>query len=192
MNWNNLNNATFENDIVRLRRLRVSDREALKKIVFQPSTWTHFVAQINTIADLDTFIEQAIQDSLNGTRAVFVIIDKATGELVGSTAYGNISKNEAKLEIGWSWLCEEARGTGVNKAAKALLINHAFEALGCERVEFKTDILNTVAKAGLASIGAMEEGVLRSFNYMPGGRRRDVVYYSILRPEWLNTRALRD
>ena len=76
------------------------------------------------------------------------------------------------------------QGRGINRWAKYLLLEHAFENLGAERVEFKTDQLNVQARAGLRNIGALEEGVLRSFNPMPGGRRRDAVYYSVLRGEW--------
>ena len=121
---------------------------------------------------------------LSGTRLVFEFLDRATGRLAGSTAYGNMSEAERRLEIGWSWLGKAYRGTGINRSVKRLLLGHAFESLGCERVEFKTDELNLRARAGLRSIGAQEEGTLRSFNYMPGGRRRNAVYYSILKDEW--------
>ena len=138
---------------------------------------------------MDQFIEQAIQDSLNGTRIVFSIIDNESGQIVGSTAFGNLAESERRIEIGWSWLSAGARRTGINRATKLALLNYAFEQLECERVEFKTDILNTPARAGLAGLGAEEEGVLRSFNYMPGGRRRDVIYYSILRHDWPSVRV---
>ena len=72
----------------------------------------------------------------------------------------------------------------MNKAAKRLLLAYAFDQLECERVEFKTDVLNLGARKGLGNIGATEEGVLRSHTLMPGGRRRDTIYFSILRPEW--------
>ncbi|WP_235609236.1 GNAT family N-acetyltransferase, partial [Frankia casuarinae] len=68
--------------------------------------------------------------------------------------------------------------------AKVLLLEHAFERLGALRVEFKTDVLNTQARGGLRNIGAVEEGVLRSYNPMPDGRRRDAIYYSVLVEEW--------
>lgn len=191
MNWRQLKDVTLENDRVRLRRVRLTDRAAFERIAFDPAIWRHFVAQIATHDDLDRFLEQAVQDTLNGTRIVFAIIDRETDRIVGSSAYGNLAEAERRLEIGWSWLGEEARRTGINRAAKFALLQHAFDVLGCERVEFKTDVLNTPARAGLAGIGATEEGVLRSFNYMPGGRRRDVIYYSVLRHEWQQVRDTR-
>lgn len=191
MNWHTLKDLVLENDTVKLRRIAVTDRAAFERIAFETSTWHHFVTQVTTHDELDRFIEQAIQDTLNGARIVFAIVERKTDRIVGSSAYGNLAASERRLEIGWSWLCEEARRTGINRAAKHLLLQHAFETLECERVEFKTDVLNTPARRGLAGIGATEEGVLRSFNFMPGGRRRDVIYYSILRHEWPEVRDRR-
>lgn len=191
MSWGKLADLVLTNRRVELRRIRITDREAFSRIVFDDPIWEYFVTRISTTDDLDRFIETAVRDTLTGTRIVFAIVDRATGQIVGSSAYGNLAEADRRLEIGWSWVATSARRTGVNRAAKLALLDHAFGELGCERVEFKTDVLNTAAKQGLAGIGATEEGVLRSFNYMPGGRRRDVVYYSILRAEWPAVRAER-
>ncbi|KJY40503.1 GCN5 family acetyltransferase, partial [Streptomyces sp. NRRL B-1568] len=102
----------------------------------------------------------------------------STGRTAGSMSFGNMAEADRRLEIGWSWLGRDFRGKGVNRWAKYLLLRHAFETLGAERVEFKTDILNEQARRGLRNIGAVEEGTLRSFNFMPGGRRRDAIFYS--------------
>ena len=158
MTWRNLKDLTLENERVRLRRIRIDDYAAFERIVFEPEIWEYFVARIQAPDDLSRFIEQAIQDTLNGTRIVFAIIDRRTDRIVGSTAYGNLAEGERRLEIGWSWLCRDARRTGINRAVKFELLKHAFETLECERVEFKTDILNAGARAGLAGIGAAEEG----------------------------------
>ncbi|KUL53402.1 GNAT family N-acetyltransferase [Streptomyces sp. NRRL S-1521] len=184
MSWDKLAGVELANDRVTLRRVRVTDTEAFAHIVYEPEIWRYFVQRIETPDDLHGFMESAIRDTLTGTRIVFAVIDNATGRIVGSTAYGNLAPADRRLEIGWSWVYAGARRTGVNRATKLALLDHAFDALGCERVEFKTDVLNEGARTGLAGIGAVEEGVLRSYNYMPGGRRRDVVYYSILRDEW--------
>ncbi|MEE1752883.1 GNAT family N-acetyltransferase [Streptomyces sp. SP18CS02] len=184
MSWDRLADLELANERVTLRRVGVADTDAFARIVYEPEIWRYFVQRIETPTDLHAFMETAIRDTLTGIRIVFAVIDNAHGGIVGSTAYGNLAAADRRLEIGWSWLHSGARRTGVNRAAKLALLDHAFGALGCERVEFKTDVLNTGARAGLAGIGAVEDGVLRSFNFMPGGRRRDVVYYSILREEW--------
>lgn len=184
MPWSNLKDANPRNDRVSLSRITVCDRDAFAEIALDPKIWTHFVAVVHDDDDLDAFIEAAIRDTLSGSRIVFAIRDLTTGEIVGSSAYGNISEAERKLEIGWSWIMPAAQRSGANRAAKLALLTHAFEVLECERVEFKTDVLNTPARTALKRIGATEEGVLRSFNYMPGGRRRDAIFYSILKEEW--------
>jgi RimJ/RimL family protein N-acetyltransferase len=188
MSWAKLKDIVLVNDRVELRRVRLTNRAAFERIAFEPEIWQYFVARISTVDELDEFLETAVADTLRGTRIVFTVTDRASGHVVGSTAYGNLAESERRLEIGWSWLAAEARRTGVNRATKLALLDHAFVELGCERVEFKTDVLNTPARTALVKMGAQEEGVLRSFNYMPGGRRRDVIYYSILRNEWPTVR----
>jgi RimJ/RimL family protein N-acetyltransferase len=191
MSWTSLADLTLENRRVTLRRVRLTDREQFAEIAYEPAIWEYFVSRIADPADLDRFLETSVQDTLNGTRIVFAIVDRETGRIAGSSSYGNLAPADKRLEIGWSWVSVPARRTGVNRGAKLALLDHAFDVLGCERVEFKTDVLNAGARAGLAGIGAREEGVLRSYNYMPGGRRRDVVYYSILADEWPRVRKER-
>lgn len=179
-----LDGVELENEYARLRPITPGDRAAFAEIVFDAHIWRYFVQRVDTDADLDCFIEQAVEDIAAGRRIVFAVFDKATGALAGSMAYGNLAEADRRLEIGWSWLGSAYRGKGLNRWAKFLLLQHAFEQFDCERVEFKTDVLNLQARKGLQNIGATEEGVLRSFNYMPDGRRRDAIYFSILRQEW--------
>jgi RimJ/RimL family protein N-acetyltransferase len=193
MTWNipDLMNTTLENDLVKLRRIGLNDKPDFERIAYDPDSWAYMVSVVHDEQSLVAFLERAIADSLAGTRVVFAIIDKQSGRFAGTTAFGNLAPADKRLEIGWSWLGAPYRGTGVNRATKGLLLDYAFGALGCERVEFKTDVLNVRARAGLKSIGATEEGVMRSFNFMPSGRRRDAIYYSILTAEWPNVRATR-
>jgi RimJ/RimL family protein N-acetyltransferase len=186
-----MKDVVLENDVVRLRRINLNDKAGFAKIAFDPETWEHFVSMVSTEQELDNLLEEAIRDTLSGSRMAFAIVDRASGEVAGSTSYGNLFPKERKLEIGWSWLGRQYRGTGINRATKALLLEYAFDTLGCERVEFKTDILNLRARRGLSAIGATEEGTLRSFNYMPGGRRRNAVFYSILKHEWAELKKAR-
>lgn len=184
MSWRELALARLENEHVLLRPVAEADREPLRAIAHDPDIWRYFVARIETDADFDAFFDAALTDTAAGRRVAFHITDKSTGRTAGSMCYGNVSEPDRRLEIGWSWLGRDFRGHGVNRWAKYLLLEHAFERLQAERVEFKTDVLNQQARAGLRNIGAVEEGVLRSFNPMPDGRRRDAVFYSVLRAEW--------
>lgn len=179
MSWQTMFFTTMENDRVRLRPLQASDRAALAKIAFDPEIWRYFVSRIDDEAGLDRFIETGLADIEARRRAVFLVIDKPNNTVAGSMCYGNLAEADRRLEIGWSWLGARYRGAGVNRSAKLALLTYAFEELGCARVEFKTDVLNEPARKGLRNIGAKEEGVFRSYNVMPGGRRRDAVYYSI-------------
>ena len=184
MSWAELAAATLENDHVRLRPISPEDRESIHDIAMDPVIWRYFVSLVETEEDFDAFFQGMVADHAAGRCVVFHITDKTTGRCAGSMSFGNLSEADARLEIGWSWLGVDFQGRGINRWAKYLLLEHAFENLGAERVEFKTDQLNAQARAGLRNIGALEEGVLRSFNPMPGGRRRDAVYYSVLRGEW--------
>lgn len=184
MSWSRLKGLTLENHAVVLRPLTREDWAGLQAIAYDPDIWRYFVFRIENEQDLRRFLDEAVADNETGKRAVFGVHDRATNELAGSMAFGNLSEAERRLEIGWSWLGAGFRGTTINGWSKYLLLQDAFEALDCERVEFKTDVLNLRARAGLRKIGATEEGTLRSYNYMPDGRRRDAIYYSVLRREW--------
>lgn len=189
MAWAQLAASTLENEHVLLRPVRPEDRESLRAIAMDPDIWRYFVFRVESDADFDAFFDAGLSDSAAGTRIVFHITDKRTGRAAGSMSYWNMSEKDARLEIGWSWLGRDFRGAGVNRWAKFLMLRHAFEQMSAERVEFKTDRLNVQACRGLRNIGATEEGTLRSLNPMPGGRRRDAVYFSILRAEWPDVRA---
>ncbi|MBW7982875.1 GNAT family N-acetyltransferase [Enterobacillus tribolii] len=184
MNWQTTASATLENEHVMLRPVREDDRESIRALARDSHIWRYFVFRVSSEEEFENFFNAMLSDQATGTRAVFIVVDKASGQIAGSMSFGNMVEKEARLEIGWSWLGEAFRGKGINRWAKYLLMRHAFEVLGVLRVEFKTDVLNLQARAGLRNIGAKEEGVLRSFNFMPDGRRRDAVFYSVLADEW--------
>jgi RimJ/RimL family protein N-acetyltransferase len=182
--WSQSASALLENEHVELHPVAEADREPLRKIAFDARIWKYFVSRVADDADYEKFFDVMLADQGSGKRVVFIVVDKASGDVAGSSSYGNLVEADGRLEIGWSWLGVDFQGKGVNRWVKYLLLEHAFDVLGAERVEFKTDVLNAQARAGLRNIGAFEEGVLRSFNPMPEGRRRDAIYYSVLRAEW--------
>ncbi|MGH3738307.1 MAG: GNAT family N-acetyltransferase [Micromonosporaceae bacterium] len=184
MSWAEHAAARLENDHVLLRPIAPDDRESLRAIAMDPEIWRYFVAAVGNDAEFDAFFDACLSDHRAGRRAVYHITDKSTGRAAGSMSFGNLSEPDRRLEIGWSWLGRDFQGKGVNRWAKLLLLEHAFERLDAERVEFKTDQLNQQARRGLRNIGATEEGTFRSYNPMPDGRRRDAVFYSVLRAEW--------
>ncbi|NNH68373.1 GNAT family N-acetyltransferase [Nocardia uniformis] len=184
MSWVVLGHQVLENDHVRLQPISAGDREAMHAVAMDPEIWRYFVTLIETRADFDEYFDACLDDDREGRRVVYVLTDKGSGRVAGSMSFGNLAEPAARLEIGWSWLGHDFRGAGLNRWAKLLLLEHAFDTMGAHRVEFKTDQLNMRARSALRNIGATEEGTLRSFDFMPGGRRRDAVYYSILAVEW--------
>lgn len=138
------------------------------------------------VADVRQWIDEALASP---AQLPFVILDQRKGRTLGSTRYLNISVEHRRLEIGWTWLGREWQGTGVNVEAKYLLLEHAFEKLGCRRVEFKTDARNQRSLRALEKLGAVREGVLRKHMIAQGGEPRDSVYFSVVDDEWPGLKA---
>jgi RimJ/RimL family protein N-acetyltransferase len=114
----------------------------------------------------------------------FALIEKSSGRAIGSTRYGNIDRTHYRVEIGWTWVAPAWQRSAVNTEAKYLLLQHAFETLGCIRVELKTDSLNEKSRVAILRIGAREEGTFRNHMITSSGRIRHSVYFSILDSEW--------
>ena len=147
-------------------------------------TWNYFTLNLADKDHLRKWMDQGFADRLANTRRPFTIIEKSTKKIAGSMSMGNISMHDLRLEIGWSWLGKEFRGTDVNRHSKFAMMKYAFDELKFERVEFKTDVLNQRARRVLEKLGVKEEGILRNHMTMWNNRRRDSVYYSVLKNEW--------
>jgi N-acetyltransferase len=119
----------------------------------------------------------------------FAQVEKTTGRVIGSTRYANIERAHRRLEIGWTWIARPWQRTAVNTESKYLLLRHAFETLGCVRVELKTDSLNAKSRAAILRIGAREEGTFRNHMITSSGRIRHTVYFSIVDAEWPEVRS---
>jgi RimJ/RimL family protein N-acetyltransferase len=176
---------TLETPRVLLRLLKQDDYELLRPLTKDHDTWKFFTKDLYEDAELKLWIEEALEGRRNFNRMPFLVIDKDVNQVAGSTSFGNISFYDKRIEIGWSWLGTEFMGTGLNRHAKFALMCHAFEAMQMERVEIKTDVLNERSRKAILKIGMYEEGILRSHQQMHSNRRRDTVYYSIIRDEWL-------
>lgn len=133
------------------------------------------------LADTRQWIDEALQSP---AQLPFAIVELGKNKAVGSTRYLNIRPEHRALEIGWTWLGQEWQRTGVNTQVKLLLLTHAFERLGCVRVEFKTDTRNTRSQRALERMGAVREGVLRNHMIVQGDYVRDSVYFSVIEQDW--------
>lgn len=186
-NFDTSQHIILENDRIRLRPLIEDDYNNLRPIAHRNQNLLQFSPQqVNTDEQLKNYIRKALQQQTEGSRYPFISFDKKTQEYSGSTSYLNISNANARLEIGATWIGREFHGTGLNKQQKLLMLRHAFEILGMQRVELKTDGRNLQSQRAMEKIGAIREGSLRSHTIMEDGHRRDTVYYSILLDEWPN------
>jgi RimJ/RimL family protein N-acetyltransferase len=175
---------SLTNDKIILRPMINEDYISFEKLTGDKSMWLWFTEDLSDKFVLSDWVSKAVRDRKDKIRLAFTIIDKITGAVIGSTSYGNISFHDTRIEIGWTWIAKDYQGKRINDQVKYLMMQYAFESLGFERVEFKTDVLNVYARKALIRIGATEEGVLRSHTLMTRGRRRDTIYYSVLKPEW--------
>ncbi len=181
---------SLETPRVILRLLDRADLPHLSLLTKNKDIWKYFTTDLSDDLSLQKWIDEALEDRRVGKRMPFTIIDRDTKIISGSTSYGNISFHDKRLEIGWTWLGTAHMGTGVNRHAKFAMLSFALEVMKMERVEVKTDNLNERAKTALLKIGMKPEGVLRSHMQMHSNRRRDSIYYSIIKEEWEEVRGL--
>lgn len=178
----------LEGRVVRLEPLTLDHAPALAPVAFDPDLWQWTIGRVENDADLRAYIEDALALQRGGSALPFCTIAKDSGTAVGSSRFGNYDAGNRRVEIGWTWVAPRWQRTNVNAEAKLLMLEYAFEQLGCVRVEFKTDALNLRSQRALEKLGATREGVLRSHMIVQGGRRRDSVYFSILVEEWPDVR----
>jgi RimJ/RimL family protein N-acetyltransferase len=176
--------VTLEGKHVRLEPVRLDHVAALWHVGAYEELWRYIPYTIRSEDDMRTLIEAELHRQQAGLTFRFATIARACEQPIGSTSYLNIDRQHRRLEIGGTWITPSWQRSAVNTEAKYLQLSHAFETLGCIRVEFKTDSLNVKSRQALARIGAVEEGTFRNHMVMPDGRLRHSVYFSIVDSEW--------
>lgn len=176
--------VTLQGRVVRLEPLALAHVPGLARVGLDPELWRWIPTQVADAAQMQAWVQTALDEQTAGTSLPFAIISQASGEAIGSTRYMNIVPAHRRLEIGSTWLSTAAQRSGANTEAKLLLLTHAFEALKAIRVELKTDALNSRSRAAIARIGGIEEGIFRRHVICASGRVRDTMYFSILDNEW--------
>lgn len=169
---------------VRLVPLTLGHVPALWEVAREEEIWRWTLNRIGSEDDMRRYVDEALGKQDAGAAIPFVTTEAATGRVIGSTRYHNIDAHNRRVEIGYTWIGGPWRRTPVNTEAKYLMLRHAFETLGCVRVELRTDALNTRSRNAIRRIGATEEGILRKHMLTDSGRFRDTVYFSILDDEW--------
>lgn len=183
----------LESDLVLLRPIQENDAEDLwANTAGDDALWKWiWVSEPipNSSMELRKLISARISGEASGGRNTFAVVLKETGQVVGSTSYLDRDDQQRSLEIGSTFYGASVRRTGVNSHCKYLLLRHAFEVLGCERVLIKADSANEISLAAIARIGAKREGIIRHDKKRRDGSWRDAVYFSVISPDWPETKA---
>jgi RimJ/RimL family protein N-acetyltransferase len=182
-------NATYilEDERVLLRPLCVEDLPLLLPFALhEPELWKFSLQHAFGMENMIAYIASAIEARTNGNAYPFIVFDKQQQQYAGTTRFYDIQHYHKSLQLGYTWYGKAFQGTGLNTHCKFLLLQHAFEVLGIDRVEFRADATNTKSIAAMKKIGCTVEGVLRSHYIKPDGTRRDSIVLSILAEEWNN------
>ncbi|MER7796641.1 GNAT family protein [Microbacterium sp. NPDC096154] len=173
--------------LARLEPLSPAHRENLEAAV--GDLWRTWYTSVPAPERIGDEIERRLARQADGTMAPWAVVDPATGRAVGMTSLADPDVANRRVEIGYTWIARSAQGTGINPSAKLLLLERAFEQLGCIAVELRTHWHNHQSRAAIARLGAKQDGVLRNHRILPNGTVRDTVVFSILDTEWPAVRA---
>jgi len=174
----------LEGEVVAMEPIRPDHLDRLWQAAADQRIWDWLVHLTDSRERFDEWVSESVECWSGGDRKTFVTVAVDSGLVIGSSSYLNYRPADDVVEIGYTWLNPSAWGTGANTEAKLLMITHAFEVLGCARVEFKTDARNERSRAALAAIPAQFEGILRKHMKPFGVGRRDSAYYSVIDDEW--------
>jgi len=183
--------VTLLGRFVRLEPLAEAHVPDLARVAGDESIWRYMLyGTVQSEEQMLAWVRDLLGRQARGTDLPFAVIHCPSGKAIGATRYLDIRPADRGLEIGGTWYGVDYQRTAVNTECKYLLLTHAFEQLGCVRVQFKTDLRNARSQRAIERIGALREGVLRSHMITPEGYLRDSVYYSIIAPEWPRVKAL--
>ena len=173
----------LEGEHVLLRPMVRSDGSAIVEAASDGRLWELFYTAVPGPDSIKAYLDSAEAETVYGRAMPFVVIDKASGRLVGATRFMRMKPEAKRLEIGTTFYAKSVQRTPINSEAKLLLLTHAFEVMGCLCVQFRTDHFNHPSQRAIERLGAKRDGLLRNHSIMDG-RVRDTVVYSIIDNEW--------
>ncbi|MGC3981329.1 MAG: GNAT family protein [Steroidobacteraceae bacterium] len=174
----------LQGNAVALEPLSLEHREGLLAAINDGELWRLWFTSVPDATHLDAYIETALDMRERLSAMPFVVREKATGEILGTTRYCNVDEKNQRLEIGYTFYAQRVQRTSVNTECKLLLLTHAFEQLRSIAVEFRTHWMNHRSRRAIERLGAKQDGILRNHQRMPDGSYRDTVVYSIIESEW--------
>ena len=181
---------SLDGEHIRLVPLLRSHAESLASAGRDPEIWQFMrVGNCGTPEAMGRMIDLLLERQAAGVDLPFTVVLRPDDRPVGMTRYLDIDRPNRNVEVGGTWYSRDLWRTAVNSESKLLMLGHAFEAEGCERVQLKTDLRNLRSQRAIERLGAVREGVLRQHIVLPEGKLRDSVVYSVLRPEWPAVRA---
>lgn len=173
----------FENESILLRPLTIQDIDNIEAISYNKELG-EFGARVKNRSDLTDYFNFCLNSKKEKELYPLIIIRKESNTPIGLTMFGNISFQNKRLEIGWTWIGQQFQGTGVNRISKGLLLDYCFNSLNLRRVEFKIDVKNVKSQNAIEKIGAIKEGLLRNYNIQSYGESEGTYVYSILKEDW--------
>ena len=176
--------VTLKGGIATLEPLAIDHETMLAKAAADGQLWRLWYTSIAPPDRMHEYVATALDMRERLGAMPFVVRENATGDIVGCTRYFNVDATNRRLEIGHTWYAKRVQRTGLNTECKLMLLGHAFEALKCVAVEFRTHWFNQASRMAIARLGAKQDGVLRNHQLMPDGARRDTVVFSIIDGEW--------
>jgi RimJ/RimL family protein N-acetyltransferase len=186
----NISPITLTGQFVRLEPLSMDHLQDLCLVGLDDEIWRYMVyGWVRSEQDMRNWIAEILKRQEKGTDLPFAVIDLKSGKAIGVTRYMEIRPKDRGLEIGGTWYGRAYQRSVVNTECKFLLLQHAFEGLGCIRVQFKTDLRNIRSQKAIERIGATKEGIFRNHMILPDGTIRHSVYYSIIVEEWQSVKA---
>ncbi len=169
---------------VRLEPLSQEHEKGLRQAAFDGRLWELFFTSVPEPENTQKYIDEALKGQERGDMLPWAVRELASGEIVGATRYHDIVPAAERVEIGWTWYAQRCQRTHVNTACKLLLLEHAFEKIGCKVVGLRTDNFNFRSQRAIEALGAKKDGVIRHHALRRDGSVRDTVMYSVLASEW--------
>ena len=179
-----ISSTILENDRVRLSPLTLDNYTNLQFIASEHNLVQYSPSDIASPTALRNYVKTALDQQKNKSSLPFIIYDKKSRAFAGCTRYMNIDFTNKVMEIGSTWIGKKFQGTGLNSEMKTLLINHAFDELGFEKITFRIDERNMQSRKAVEKLGAVLEGILRKNVFLLDGFKRNTCVYGILKNEW--------